>query len=134
VLALVASFAVRAAALAGLDGWTAVGGLVAAHSLGRGAAVALMVRLPVAGGGGLGAAYVSDLTRRQGGTGVVLAVAVAVVTLRGWAAVALVVAGAAALVVGWWARTRVGGVTGDVLGATEQVAEVAVLLVAVALA
>jgi adenosylcobinamide-GDP ribazoletransferase len=33
-----------------------------------------------------------------------------------------------------WARRKVGGVTGDALGATEQLGEIAVLLVAVATA
>lgn len=46
------------------------------------------------------------------------------------AAGALVLSGAAAAALGLWVRRRLGGYTGDVLGATQQVTEVAVLLAA----
>jgi adenosylcobinamide-GDP ribazoletransferase len=51
----------------------------------------------------------------------------------GAAALALSVAVAVVLLTGWYYRHRLGGVTGDCLGATNQLVEVAVYLVAVAL-
>jgi adenosylcobinamide-GDP ribazoletransferase len=46
--------------------------------------------------------------------------------------VALLVASGAALAVGWLARRQIGGLTGDVLGAMQQAAEMTFLLAALA--
>jgi adenosylcobinamide-GDP ribazoletransferase len=55
--------------------------------------------------------------------------------LLGWWAVAFVaLAGLGALMMGWVARDRIGGFTGDVLGAVEQIDEVMLLLLGAALA
>jgi adenosylcobinamide-GDP ribazoletransferase len=45
-----------------------------------------------------------------------------------WGLLAIVCAAAAGAIVGWLARRRLGGQTGDVLGAAQQLAETAVLL------
>jgi adenosylcobinamide-GDP ribazoletransferase len=47
--------------------------------------------------------------------------------------VAIVVGSAAAAVVAWIARKRLGGVTGDVLGAAQQATETAMMLAVVAM-
>jgi adenosylcobinamide-GDP ribazoletransferase len=63
----------------------------------------------------------------------------AVAAWRDWFSLAalgasLGVAGAAALLLSFWFRRRAGGITGDFLGATEQVGECAVLLTLLAFA
>jgi adenosylcobinamide-GDP ribazoletransferase len=138
VLALVASFAVRAAALAALDAGHAVGALVAAHAGGRGAAVLLMALLPAASGEGLGASYLGPLRRPQALAGVAAGGVAVMAGLAWWSPVAALVAAVAAAglagLVGAYARRTLGGLTGDALGGAEQVAETAILLVAVAAA
>ncbi|MBM4442465.1 MAG: adenosylcobinamide-GDP ribazoletransferase, partial [Candidatus Rokubacteria bacterium] len=57
-----------------------------------------------------------------------IAAVVAAVTLRGWGVLALALATALALVVGAFMTRRLGGVTGDVHGATVELAELTVLL------
>jgi adenosylcobinamide-GDP ribazoletransferase len=48
--------------------------------------------------------------------------------LGGWVVAAAFLAGFGAAVVGWLAVRKLGGVTGDVLGAAQQAAETLVLL------
>ena len=104
VLAVAASLLLRAGAVAALTPAAALAALPAAHALSRAAAVATMTVLPAAAETGLGASYVLALSR--------------------WRALTGAAAGLA--------TRRIGGVTGDVLGAIQQLAEILVLLVAVA--
>ena len=109
-----------------------VTGLVAAHGGGRGAAVLLMALLPAASDEGLGASYLSPLRRSQALTGAAVGALAVCVGLGWWSPLAVLAAAGLACLVGAYARRTLGGLTGDVLGAAEQVAEVAILLVAVA--
>lgn len=137
VLAVVASVAIRVAALAHLAGdraqpataWTVVLAAPVVHLLARGWAVAALVTTPPARGEGLG--RTAGAGRR--GPGLPLA-------LAGWATVALLVAGpaptGAAVAAGAvataamvaLARRKIGGLTGDAAGAVEQLAEMAALV------
>lgn len=137
VLAIVASVAIRVAALAHLAGdrtgsataWTVVLVAPVVHLAARGWAVAALVSTPPARGDGLGR------TAAAGGPHLGLTLA-----LAAWAAAGLVVAGpaagAAALAAGAvaavavvaLARRKIGGLTGDVAGAVEQLAEMAALV------
>jgi adenosylcobinamide-GDP ribazoletransferase len=135
VAALTASVVVRVACVASLPtAATAFAALVAAHALARGAAVGVMASVPAVGTDGLGASYAGSIRRADAMIGVVTATIIAAV-LTGWWVGALVVAAAAgAAAVAWLAVRKIGGSTGDVLGAVEQVAECLVLVVAVGLA
>ncbi len=134
VAALAGSLLVRVAALASLGPPAAFAGAVAAHSLGRASAVAVMAVVPVARREGLGAEYARTLPRRRAVVGVLAGVALGTVA-TGWWVVPLAGAGAAAAAaVGWLAVRKIGGISGDVLGATEQVAECLVLVVVSGLA
>lgn len=132
VSALVLGLGLRVALLASLSPGAAAGALVAAGALGRGAAVGLMATTPAARVDGLGAAYVHALRPVQTTAGLAGALALGAAGLAGWAAVAA----AAVLVTAWVARRvaldKLGGLVGDVLGAAEQLAELATLVVAVA--
>ncbi|PSP82488.1 adenosylcobinamide-GDP ribazoletransferase [Halobacteriales archaeon QS_1_68_17] len=127
VAVAVAGLALAGLSLAGLPSRVAVGLAVAAE-VGANLGVAALVCLGDAAHEGLG----SQLTA-PAGRGDLLAPAVAAfpATVLAWpsagGAVAVAAAVAAALAVGRWARARLGGVSGDVLGAAHEAARVAAL-------
>jgi adenosylcobinamide-GDP ribazoletransferase len=129
-LALGAGIATKIFALAGMPLWIAAVGLIAAHAGGRLAAVAVISLLPYAGG--LSAAKIKPLGR--GVTRADLAIAAAfglapLILLPGqFALTALAASAITALITARSARRMLGGYTGDVLGAVEQVYEISFLL------
>lgn len=136
-LALGVVTALRVAALAAAGASSTLGaalGLVLAHGLGRGAAVVVMAVLPYAGDEAH--AKAKPLATAVPRTTAVMALVwcvLLVLFVAHWAPIAqtsLAVAAAAAVGLGMirWLRRRLGGYTGDTLGATEQLAEAAVLL------
>jgi adenosylcobinamide-GDP ribazoletransferase len=133
VCALVLVLLLRIGALASFaDAYAVVWALLASHCAARAAMVTMMWLLPPARSEGL-----SFEAGGPPGEGVAAAAAIAFVVLlvclhpmRGFIA-ALVLIAAVALIA-WLAMRQIEGQTGDVLGAVEQVGEVAVLLVAVA--
>jgi adenosylcobinamide-GDP ribazoletransferase len=133
VCALVLSLSLRIGALASFaDASAVVWALIASHCAARAAVAILMWLLPPARSDGL-----SYEAGSPPGESVVAAAAIAFVVLlfclhpvRGFIA-ALVLVAAVALMA-WLAMRQIDGQTGDVLGATEQAGEIAVLLVAVA--
>lgn len=130
--ALIFSIALRAAALAAIGpSWNALFALVAAHMASRALLPAMLNLVPPARGDGLSAS-VGEVPR--GTAGAALAVGAATLLLLGPLAMLLT---AAALVLIFYAvartaRDRIGGQTGDVLGALQQLAEIAVLCAAAA--
>ncbi len=132
MLALVFSVGIRAAVLAGMPGaGTAAMSLITAACVSRALMVGVMSNLPAAREDGLGAAAGTPET---GTFLTALAVAaVAAFVLSGAVAWILLAAGGAAMVaVMALAKRQIGGHTGDVLGATQQVGEIAILLAAAA--
>jgi adenosylcobinamide-GDP ribazoletransferase len=134
VLALVLDVLFKVGSVAMLVAGDALLPVMAAFALGRAAPLALGLALPYArAGSGSGRALTGGPVWPRAG-GVVLAGAIAAAAL-GWDA--LVVGGAAvglALVIGLGSRSRLGGVTGDVLGAATELATTAGLLAAAATA
>ncbi len=133
VAALILSIGLRAAALAALAApATVAGALIAAHAVSRACLPAAMSTLPLAREDGLAA----DAGQPRGGwawTALALGALIALPVLGpGIGAAALLAGALAAALVAWLARTRIGGYTGDVLGAMQQAAETAVLLTVVA--
>jgi adenosylcobinamide-GDP ribazoletransferase len=127
VLAIALSVILRIGALASLQTWSAIAVLPAAHALARGAAVSILGSAPIAGEG-VGATYARALSGRTLVAGAAAAMLIAVVAIGLWAPVAAAVCAVIALWLRRAATRRVGGVTGDVLGAIQQCALVAVLL------
>ncbi len=130
VLSLVLVSLLKFAALSSLDAQTGALALVAAHSAGRAGAVGLMGVAPTAQEVGLGADYSRQLPKRLAMLGVVVGLVVLGAIYMEWAPV---FAAAIALGVGllaWWSHRKIGGVTGDILGAAEQIGEAIVLVLA----
>jgi adenosylcobinamide-GDP ribazoletransferase len=102
--------------------------LVVATTVARAAPVVLARLFAPARPGGHGALFQASVTPRSEVRAVALAVLASVVVL-GWAGVVAALAGLlAAVLVGALLARRLGGITGDVLGAAVEVAELAVLL------
>jgi len=132
VLALIFSITIRAGALASMaTPTTAVLALIAAAAVSRAMVVALMNQMEMARTDGLASG-----AGKPTGEGMMVALGLAAVSAflllgaAGW--VVLAVAAVAAFGVGMLAKRQIGGVTGDVLGAVQQVTEAAVLLAAAA--
>lgn len=128
VLAIVLSVGVRAALISGMAGpGAAAGALIAAGAASRGVLPFVMHRLPNARAEGLAHSAGSP----SGGdavTAAVLGALLALLFLSPAAGIAAVLAAAAAAaLVSAVALRQIGGHTGDVLGAVQQVTEIAVL-------
>ncbi len=134
VAALSGSIIIRILAVAALAPAVAVAGLIAAHTLGRVVAVASMRTGPLARAEGLGARYVSTVSIGRIVVAVISGLVISTVVIGWWVMPAILVAAVPAGAVIALARRRIGGLSGDVLGAIEQVAEIAVLITVVALA
>ena len=135
VAALAGSIVIRVVAVASIVSPAAVfASLVAAHTLGRSAAVVVMRTAPPATESGLGVSAARDMrpvpTAIGSAAGLVM-----VAVLGGWWVLPFVAAAAAGSVATVLLAVRkIGGVAGDVLGAVEQVVECLVLIVASGLA
>jgi adenosylcobinamide-GDP ribazoletransferase len=130
-LALIFSVALRATALASLGAPALViAALIAAHSLSRAALPAVMVAGRPARLDGL-AAQAGAPAPRHAVIALVLGTVLAVLVAGPLAGLALFcLAALAALSIAWLAQARIGGYTGDVLGAVQQTVEVTILVAA----
>ena len=134
-LALIFGTSIKVAAIANLGAPELVAGaLVAAHTLSRGVLPLIMARMTLARSTGL-AAGAGRPTQSAANWSLVIALLISVIAVAPVAAlVALLAALAATWLVGKLAQKKFGGYTGDVLGAVEQVAEMAILINLVTLA
>jgi adenosylcobinamide-GDP ribazoletransferase len=132
VLALIFSVMTRASLLAALPADQAIAAMIGAHALARAAMALVMARSSPAKSSGLGAAAGKPA---EGAALVALALA-AVVAWVALGPVAAAIALVAVLTTAWMmarlGKRLIGGYTGDILGAVEQLSEIAVLAVAAA--
>lgn len=130
VAAMCASIVVRVVAIGSLPGPAVMfAACVAAHVMARAIAVGLMASVPLAGHSGLGADYGRSTTPARGAVALLMGIAITALAVGWWVAPLLAAAVVVALAVGALARHKIGGISGDVLGACEQVAECACLVV-----
>lgn len=131
VIALALSLAMRGVALWLLfetGPWAAFAALISAGMISRAALPAVMWGLPHARAGGLSASVgAAPAAAVLGALGIATLGALALLGLPALAA--LLGAGLATLCVAGIARAKIGGQTGDVLGAAQQMVEITVLLI-----
>ncbi len=129
VAALCASIVLRWVGMATVASSQAVfAGFVAAHALGRTGAVAAMGVFPPAREAGLGADHARRMRPIATTAGIAVALAIVVVVTGWWAGPLIAAALAGTGVVAVLAMRKIGGLTGDVLGAIEQVVECLVIV------
>jgi adenosylcobinamide-GDP ribazoletransferase len=133
VVAVVLAVMLRVGAVSALDPRSAMAALPAAHALSRAASAGLL-RLMAPATAGLGATYASSVTGPQVAGALAAGAALGAAALGPWIVPALAVAAIGPLVVGGLATRKIRGLSGDVLGAAQQVSELACLLAAAALA
>ncbi len=114
------------AAMAPVDGARA---LIGAHVLARWSSLPLMLALPYARPEGSGKSFVGGATRARVLGGTLLAAGLVVAALGRRAVPVVLAASIITAMAGWYFRRRLAGITGDCLGATNQLVEVATYLV-----
>ncbi len=134
VAALCGSIVLRVVCVATLGPAVAFGGLVAAHTLGRAAAVASMTVTSPPPAEGLGADFVRTLRRGPALVGVAVGLGITVLAVGWWSGPLVLAAALVTAPVAVVAGRALGGVSGDVLGAIEQVVECTALVVVSGLA
>jgi adenosylcobinamide-GDP ribazoletransferase len=132
VLALVVDIGLRVACVATLTPRAGALALIGAHALARGVSAGAVVSARGASAG-LGSSYAALAPRWRGVVAVIVGTVIATVCIGIGGPIGLVIAGVAALMLVRWARRALGGVSGDVLGAIEQLGELSTLLVTVAI-
>lgn len=123
VLAMTLSVVIRWTALASLDAWTALAILPCAHAIARACAVGLMGVVPAAPGEGLGASYTASLRGSHVAMALTSGIVIGALTAGVWVLPALALGAVCAGAIGRLALSKIGGISGDFLGAAEQIAE-----------
>jgi adenosylcobinamide-GDP ribazoletransferase len=108
------------------------GVVIAAHALSRGAALAMTSTLPYARTDGRPAQRMTGVSGLRLGAGAVVALAPLLLVPASARAACLAVTAATWATCALWFRRRLDGYTGDCLGAVQQIAEVAILMAALA--
>ena len=126
--ALVLAFGLEIAALSSFEPVDGALALIAMHMFGRALAVLTMLRSSVAGDG-LGAAYTRDIPRIPA-MATVISAGIVTAACLGTSALAILPAMAAATAVVILSHRKIGGITGDVLGAITVVSGVTLLVAA----
>ncbi len=128
VIVLVLVLAAKVGALADLeDIGVVMSGLICAAAASRATMPAMMHWLTPARGDGLGAGAGRPAAEHVW-TGIIIAAIFCVLLLTWSGVVALLIAALSVMAVGLLARRQIGGYTGDVLGATQQISELIFLL------
>jgi adenosylcobinamide-GDP ribazoletransferase len=128
VLAVVLSVILRIAALASLTPAIAVAVLPAVHAISRGVTVALLRTMQPAREDGLAHAVAAGASSLGAALAIGATAALGIGLLGTWFVPAAAVAATAGWLVRWLAVRRIGGITGDVLGAAEQLVEASLLI------
>jgi adenosylcobinamide-GDP ribazoletransferase len=132
VIALALDIGLRVACVAALTPRAGALALIGAHSLARGVSAAAVVSAPSAGPG-LGSSYAALAPRWRGIVAAIIGLLIATVCLGIAGPIAMLMSALLAIALRVWAERALGGVSGDVLGAIEQLAEITTMLTATAL-
>jgi adenosylcobinamide-GDP ribazoletransferase len=132
-LALAFSLSLRVTALADMPVWTAAAALISAHAAARVTPAFVMNALPYAGDTSAMKVSYSDVSVSAHDRGFALVAMLCALLPLAFVSILSVISGllfgaALAAATALWARKRINGYTGDVLGAIEQVFEIGFLL------
>jgi adenosylcobinamide-GDP ribazoletransferase len=128
MIVLLVGFVARASALASLPLATIIPALIVAHALGRAVIPVLAASMPFARDDGLGKSA-GRPDKASAITAVIIGAVIALLCLTATQTLlAIVIAAAGAAAIAALAWRQIGGITGDVFGAAEQVVEAAVLV------
>jgi adenosylcobinamide-GDP ribazoletransferase len=134
VVAVVSVLALKWAGLAAVPGSVRYEALLVAPCLARFALTVQAPVVPAARDEGLGAAFRAAAAPARAALGAATAAAAAALLFGAGAVAVLALASACGLLVGLYSTARIGGMTGDVYGATVEVTEAVVFLAIAALA
>ena len=129
VAAMCGSILLRVCALSAITPQQMFTAAIAAHCLARAGALALMLTTALARHEGLGSDYVKNLRVSKAIVSLCLSVLVVIAITGVWSIAVVVATIAGAMTIRWWSKKKIGGITGDVLGAAEQVCETLILIV-----
>ena len=101
---------------------------IATHCLARAGALGLMITTSLARHEGLGSDYVKSLNRYSALFSLLVSLIFVVALLGPWSLVAITAAVLGCSLIRWWSNKKIGGLTGDVLGAAEQVSAAFIFL------
>lgn len=127
-LALVATVLIRVVLVSELPRDEVVVALIATHTLARSGILIMMMAIRPARTEGLGVSYLESVSRWRLGFGAMVGVGLASAAVGTDVVPALVALMFAVAIMGMLTVRKIRGISGDVLGATEQVSESAVLL------
>ena len=128
VVAICGSIVLRICALSAIPPRDMFTAAIAAHCLARAGALGLMLTTALARHEGLGSDYVSSLRTSRAATSLSVSLLIVIVLTGVWsvAVVGATIVGAATI--RCWSKKKIGGITGDVLGAAEQLSEALILV------
>jgi len=129
VAAMCGSIVLRVCALSAISPRDMFTAAIAAHCFARAGALALLLTTSLSLHEGLGSDYVKSLRRSTAIISILVSLFFVIFLLGVWsvAVVGGTIVGAATI--RWWSKEKIGGITGDVLGAAEQVSEALILIV-----
>lgn len=129
VAAMCGSIVLRVCALSAIAPSQMFIAAIAAHCFARAGALALMLTTALARHDGLGSDYVKNLRVPKAIVSLCLSVLVVIAITGVWSVGVIVSTLIGASIIRWWSKQKIGGITGDVLGAAEQVSETLILVV-----
>jgi len=128
VAALCGSIVLRVCALSAIPPREMFVTAITAHCLARAGALALMLTTALARHEGLGSDYVKSLRTSSTTISLIVSLAIVIVLTGVWAVAAVGATIVGAMTLRFWSKKKIGGITGDVLGAAEQVSEALILV------
>ena len=129
VAAMCGSIVLRVCALSAIAPNQMFTAAIAAHCLARAGALALMLTTSLARHEGLGSDYVKSLRRSPAIISLLVSLFLVIFLVGVWSIAVIVATIAGAMTIRWWSIKKIGGITGDVLGAAEQLSEALILIV-----
>ena len=128
VAAMCGSIILRIVALGSLTPRQMFVAAIATHCLARAGALGLMISTSLAKHEGLGSDYVKSLNRYAALSSILVSLILVITLLGSWSLVTITATVLGCSLIRWWSNKKIGGLTGDVLGAAEQVSEAFILL------